>query len=51
VLAEVTFAAVPLNFTVLLAAVMLNPVPLMVTEVPAGHRAGENARIDTVDEA
>jgi len=51
VVAEPTVAATPLNLTVLAPAVALNPVPLTVTSVPAGPRVGENARIDTVEEA
>ena len=50
VVAEVTVAVVPLNLTTLLAAVALNPVPEMVTEVPAGPRRGEMARIATWEE-
>ena len=39
----VTTAVVPLNSTVSLAGVVSNPVPVMVTTVPAGPLAGEIA--------
>jgi hypothetical protein len=50
VVAEVTVAVVPLNLTVLSPAVALNPVPEMVTAVPAGPRPGEKARMATCEE-
>ena len=47
VVVAVTIAAVtPLNLTVFCAAVALKPVPLMVTEVPAGPLLGVNSRIE-----
>jgi hypothetical protein len=49
-LAEVTVAVVPLNFTRLSAAVLLKPVPEMVTWAPVGPRPGEKARIAVCEE-
>ena len=40
-----TVAAVPLNFTVLLAAVVLKPLPLIVTVAPTGPLAGVKLEI------
>jgi hypothetical protein len=44
-LADVTTAAAPLNFTVLAEAVVLKPEPLMVTAAPARPVDGEMAVI------
>ena len=45
--AEVTVPAVPLNVTVFWLAVVLNPVPLMVTEVPTGPLFGVKPMMET----
>jgi hypothetical protein len=44
--AELTVAVVPLNLTVLLAAVLLNPVPVMVTVAPTGPLVVESDEIE-----
>jgi hypothetical protein len=43
-----TIAEAPLNVTVLLAGVGLNPTPEIVTVVPVGPESGVNSIIDTV---
>jgi hypothetical protein len=48
--AEVTPAATPLNVTVFWLGVVLNPVPLMVTEAPTGPLFGATRMIETVAE-
>src|SRR5437764_6726832 len=48
---EVTVAVVPLNLTVLLPGVELNPVPWIVTAVPTGPDFGWKSMIETLEEA
>ena len=45
--ADVTVVAVPLNCTVFCDAVVLKPVPLIVTAVPTGPVRGVNEIIET----
>ena len=45
--AEITVAATPLNWTVFCDPIVLNPVPLIVTDAPTGPVRGENEIIET----
>src|SRR5947209_18375669 len=47
--ADTTVAATPLNCTVFCDAVVLNPVPLMVTDVPTGPLCGVKEMIESCD--
>jgi hypothetical protein len=49
-LAEVTVAAVPLNWTVSWLGVTLKPVPLIVTVVPVGPLVGTKPTIEVCDD-
>jgi len=49
--AEVMVAATPLNFTLLLTLVVLNPVPFRVTVEPIGPLVGVNSMMEIDDDA